>query len=433
MGTQRPRVALILLVLLGINTMNFYDRHLPGVVAEPLRRELGLSDFQLGLLTPAFLLLYMFMGLPFGHLADRGRRGRLLAVGVTVWSLLTAASGMTWNYASLFLARVGVGVGEASCAPTANSLLGDLFPRERRGRAVSLFMLGLPLGLALSSFVGGPVAGVWGWRAAFYVAAVPGLLLGLACWIMPEPPREVAEGQAPSGSPLWRVLCIPTMWWIILSGALHNFNLYALGTFLTPLLQRSHGLTTGQAGVVNGILYGLGGLGIFLGGWVSDWAVRWRPGGRLEVAAASLVVAFPCIYAGLEQPPNHPLTFALIMLPGCLLLYAYYPAVYAAIQDVVEPSARGTAMAVYFFAMYLLGGAMGPTVIGAWSDRIARQALEAGTVASPEAARAVGLHGAMYLIPYVGVALVVVLVAGARAALLEVRRRQMSLGDTPSA
>src|SRR5262249_18288082 len=150
---------------------------------------------------------------------------------------------LAWNFWSLFLMRLGVGIGEATCAPTANSLLGDLFPRAQRARAISIFMLGLPFGLGLSFIVSGNVADLWGWRAAFFVAALPGLVLGvLSLWI-PEPPRGAAEehriGAARrQGSPLLLVLQIPTMWWIILSGALHNFNMYAIGSFLSPYLQR---------------------------------------------------------------------------------------------------------------------------------------------------------------------------------------------------
>src|SRR5437899_1716778 len=380
MDKTRPRLAFTLLVLLGVNTMNFFDRQVPGAVAEPLRKELHLTDAQLGWLTPAFLMLYAVVGIPLGRWADVGRRTRILAVGVTIWSILTAASGLAWNFASLFAARLGVGVGEASCAPTANSLIGDLFPRERRGRAIAVFMLGLPLGLGMSSFVSGYVAHDWGWRAAFFVAAIPGLLLGILSLWIPEPKRGGAEEHHPpvayrQGSPVRAVLRIPTMWWIILSGALHNFNMYAIGTFLAPFLQRHHELTTKQAGYFSAAVYGVGGMGIFLGGWASDWVVRRRVAGRLEVSVLSALIATPCVFFALQQPARHVWAFAAWMVPAFMLLYVYYSGVYAAIQDIIEPELRGTAMAVYFFAMYLLGGALGPVVTGGLSDHFAQQAL----------------------------------------------------------
>lgn len=421
MGLTKPRLYFALMVLLGINTMNFFDRQVPAVVAEPLRKELGLTYTQYGWLTPAFLILYAVLGVPIGRWADVGRRSRILALGVTIWSILTAVSGLAWDFTSLFLARLGVGVGEAACAPTANSLLGDMFPRERRARAISLFMFGLPLGLGLSGIVSGQVAVWWGWRAAFYVAAIPGLILGLLCLWIQDPERGAAEHRSVGasrrpGSPILLVLGIPTMWWIILSGALHNFNMYAIGSFLSPYLQRYHGLRTDYAGYINGIVYGFsGGLGIFLGGWASDWIVRRRIRGRLELAAVASAVAAPCIWMALQQEPYAIWAFAAWMLPGCMFLYVYYSGVYAAVQDIVEPALRGTAMSVYFFAMYLLGGAVGPVITGALTEHYAEQARLAEQAAElSDLHRAVGLHRAMYLIPILCAALVVVLFAGSR-------------------
>src|SRR5438445_1464470 len=193
MGTAQPRLVFTLLVLLGINTMNFYDRQVLGAVGEPIKHEFGLSDAELGLLGSAFIYLYALVGLPLGYWADVGRRKTILAAGASLWSLLTSLSGFAWSPVSLFVMRLGVGVGEASCAPAANSLLGDLFPPERRARALSIFMLGLPLGVGLSFPISGAIAQLWGWRWALLVAGLPGLILAvLALWI-PEPLRGAAE------------------------------------------------------------------------------------------------------------------------------------------------------------------------------------------------------------------------------------------------
>src|SRR5262245_39139565 len=189
MTATRPRLTFTLLVLLGINTMNFYDRQLLGALAEPIKREWQLSDAQVGLLGTAFTLLYAAVGLPLGRWADVGRRTTILLLGVTLWSVMTALSGIAWGFWSLFVFRLAVGIGEASCAPAANSLVGDLVPRERRARALSLFMFGLPLGLGLGFVVGGAMAQEWGWRPALLVAGVPGLALALLMLWVPEPPR----------------------------------------------------------------------------------------------------------------------------------------------------------------------------------------------------------------------------------------------------
>lgn len=419
MKTTTSRLLFTLGVLLAINTMNFYDRQVLGAVAEPVRKELKLNDAQYGWLTPAFLLLYAAVGIPLGRQADRGRRTGILAVGVLLWSVLTALSGLAWSFWSMFALRLGVGIGEASCAPAANSLLGDLFPRERRARALGVFMIGLPLGLALSSLVSGEVAARWGWRPAFLVAGLPGLVLGLLCLVIPEPDRGVAEQhfvgtQRRRGSPLLLVLSIPTMWWIILSGAVHNFNMYALGAFLTPFLQRYHHLSIRQAGWMSSAAYSCGGVGIFLGGWVCDRIVRRRVSGRLEVTTLAAAAAAACVFLALGQGPKEVAGFAAWMLPGCLFLYVYYSGVYATIQDVIEPALRGTAMAVYFCAMYLFA-AFGTVITGSISDYLAGRAAAAeGSPEIADAHRAVALHEALYLVPALGALLVAVLFFASR-------------------
>jgi MFS family permease len=234
MNEKKSAVWFALVVLFAINTMNFFDRQIIGAVAEPIRKEFGLSDASLGALGTAFTLLYAFVGVPLGRLADKiGRKG-ILSAGVFVWSLLTVGSGLAQNFWQIFALRLGVGVGEASCAPAATSLIGDLFPANWRAKALAIFMLGLPVGVALSFAVSGTVAKTYGWRTAFFVAGVPGLLCAIAVLFVREPKRGAAEPhdigeQKRAGSPYKLILAMPTMRWIILSGALHNFNMYAIG------------------------------------------------------------------------------------------------------------------------------------------------------------------------------------------------------------
>src|SRR6266545_2871835 len=220
--------AFALLVLFAINLMNFFDRQIIGGVGEGIRREWGLSDTALGLLGTVFTLLYAVFGLPLGRLSDSTARKWILAGGVFVWSLLTALSGAARSFSQLIVARLGVGVGEATCSPASTSLIGDLFPTSLRARAVAIWMLGLPLGLGLANGAGGWILQNWGWRNAFYVAAVPGLVCAAATLFMREPARGMAEAHAVghrrrAGSPYRLVLLTPTIAWIIVSGALHNF------------------------------------------------------------------------------------------------------------------------------------------------------------------------------------------------------------------
>ncbi len=422
-----PRTGLALGLLFAINALNFYDRHILATVTEPIRKQYGFTDTEMGWLGTAFILLYAVVGVPLGRLADRFNRKRLLSAGLFVWSFLTALSGAAVGFWSLFFTRVGMGVGEAACAPAAASLIGDYFPEARRARAMSVFMLGLPVGAMLSYLGSGWIAQAFGWRAAFFVAGLPGCLLALATLAaMDEPARGAAEiravgGRRRAGSPYLLVLSIPTVWWIILSGALHNFNMYAVASFLPAFLARSHGLDVRQAGFVSGMLLGLaGGAGLFCGGHAADVAARRRPGGRLWLGAMCLAAALPFQLAALGQEGGRPAAFLLWMIPGILLMYVYYSSVYATLQDIVEPSLRGTAMALYFFAMYALGGALGPVGTGRLSDFFARQAAASGVLG--EAARAAGLHRAMYIVPALQLLVALVLYAGSRTAAADRRK-----------
>jgi len=234
MKSENSRAAYALAVLFVINTMNFFDRVIGGALGEPIRREFNLSDSALGALGTAFTLLYAFVGIPLGRWSDRAPRKLILAGAVFLWSALTAVSGLTRTYWQLFATRLGVGVGEAACAPAATSLIGDLYPPSKRARAMSVFMMGLPIGIALSYFVGSYVAHSYGWRAAFFVAGIPGVLAAIAALFITEPVRgtkETAPAKVQTGSPWKTLLSIPTLWWLIASGALHNFNMYALARF----------------------------------------------------------------------------------------------------------------------------------------------------------------------------------------------------------
>lgn len=429
-----------LAILFAINLLNFFDRNLFGALAEPIRHEWSLTDARLGWLATAFTLLYAVAGIPLGRISDRGTRPRILAIGVAVWSLLTAASGLAWNYAALFVTRLGVGIGEASCAPASNSLIGDFYPAKSRSRALGIFMMGLPLGNFLSSYVGGHAAAAYGWRKTCFIACVPGLLLAIFALLIREPGRGAAESSAHAGRPhdgsaYWCVLKIPTMTWLILSGALFNFVMYTVGLFLPALLARYHGLHLKEANTVTALVYGLVGIpGMLLGGWAADRAGKLRPNGRLLTAAIALLIEAPCMWFALDAAPGKILTFSLLMGTGCLLGYFYYSSVYAAIQDVVQPSLRATAMAIYFCAMYLLGGSFGPVITGKLSDHYARAAMAAASQTTiTEASRAAGLHSAMYVVPICILGVAAVLLAASITVARDMRNLQAWMAAPDSA
>lgn len=494
--TTRNKTMFALAVLFAINTMNFFDRQILGAVGETIREEWKLSDVALGTLGTVFTLIYAAVGLPLGRLTDRFTRTWILSAGVAVWSIFTAISGIARNYAELFGARLGVGIGEASCAPASSSLIGDLFPANRRAKAMSIFMMGLPIGIALSFAVSSWITQSHGWRPAFYVAGIPGLICAGLALLLHEPQRGATEVHKISGlqregqnngsvyllllwvivglfyyvylrnkviapllvllfegaasinkvdlylgvvwgvllvvgllrkravdkgmQPFMLVLSIPTMWWLIASGALHNFNMYAIGSFLSPFLQRVHGQTPFRAGMISMVTYGLSGIpGLLLGGFLGDAIMQRKANGRLVVAAISLFLSAPLVYFALGSPIGGMVVFTALMTLGMAAMYVYYSTVYSTIQDVIEPSLRGSAMALYFFAMYVLGASLGPVGMGFLSSYFTERTARAAGVTETtfEALRpfaAQGLHSALYIIPVLGLLLAAVLFAGSR-------------------
>ena len=387
-----------LAVLFLINVLNFYDRQALGAVVEPLRHEFHLTDQQLGAIPTAFVIVYALAGVPLGRLADRWSRKRLLALGVSVWAALTALGGASTGYGMLFVTRLGVGVGEAVCAPAATSWIGDIVPPHGRSRALAGFMMAVPVGIMLSFVVSGPAAQAFGWRMALTLAAAPALLLVPALLFVPEPLRhKKSAGQMTAAS----LLRIPALWWITLSGAIANFIMYSFSYFIAAFLTRFHGMSVAQAGVWSGLGSGAAGMA----GALTVVAI----GGRLRLAAAAALLATPLAWIAIRLPQGEARGAIALLMLAYGLWQMYYGPVYAAIQDIVPPELRATAMSMYFLAMYLCGGAFGPLILGTLSDRFARIA------GGGEAGRAAGLHEAMYVIPLMSAALAVVLWAGDRA------------------
>ena len=425
------RAGYSLAVLFLINLLNFYDRQALGALAEPIRREFHLNDTQLGVLGTMFTLLYAVVGLPFGRLADSWSRKKLLALGMLVWSSLTAASGLVTTYALLVASRLGVGVGEAVCAPAGTSWIGDLFPAAKRSRALAFFMLAVPLGAGLSYMISGPVAQGFGWRAALVLAAAPAVLLLPALVALHEPRRGASETHALAGHDLsaWSLVRIPTLWWITASGALINFNLYALGSFLPAFVTRVHGLSVAQSGFWLGLGHCAAGVfAALLGGVIGDRAIRSRPNGRMLSASACALAAAPLAFWSVLRPPGSPASTILLMCSAYGLLNMYYGMVYSAIHDIVAPALRGTAMSIYFMAMYLCGASFGPFITGRLSDIMARRAaILAGSSAVTEAARAAGLQQAMFVIPALSLGLALVLFAGSQTVADDMESRDRHL------
>ncbi|MFT3800235.1 MAG: MFS transporter [Burkholderiaceae bacterium] len=396
----------VLILLFLANLFNFFDRTIPAVVAEPIRKEWGLSDLQLGLVGSAFTIIYAIAGLPLGRMADTGSRKKIMGWGLAAWSALTGATGVAWNFSSFFVIRLLVGIGEASYAPAATSMIGDLFPAEKRSRATGIFMLGLPLGLLLAFFtIGAIVQAFASWRAPFLVAMVPGMMLAILMFFIREPERGAAEATKVAthaiDHPVRRVLSIPTLWAIIVAGITLNMASYAANGFLVPLVMRYFEMPLSSASIASGVIVGISGLiGLTLGATMADKMHQIGERARLIYGAVSMFGAAALTWLALRSGTGEFTTFVALFAVGWLLQYNFYSVAYPAVQDIVEPRLRATAMAIFFALLYVLGGALGPVLVGALSDHGAQAAMvAAGASTMTDHFKGIGLHGAMVVVP----------------------------------
>lgn len=367
---------LLLWTLLVVYIFNFLDRQIVTILAEPIKRDLDLSDTQLGLLTGlAFALFYAVLGVPIARWADRPKSDRvgLIAGSLVVWSGMTALCGMAGNFVQLLLARVGVGVGEAGCTPAAHSLIADAVPPERRASAIAFYGLGIPIGSLLGTLIGGHLADTVGWRSAFLVVGLPGVALALFVWLMLRDPRRtglVAHAGRPQGSvrEAFAELAASRAYVLIaLAAGLVAFLSYGKGVWALIFFQRTHGLTPSQTGLYVGVGLGLAGLfGTWLGGWLAD---RYGASNRrhmLTGPAIGMAVAAPILFLGYSAD-TWQAAVLLLVLPT-IFNASYYGPAYAAAQTLVRPQTRAVAAAVMVFIQNLVGLGLGPLFFGMLSD-----------------------------------------------------------------
>lgn len=391
----------VMFLLFLANILNFYDRVIPSIVMEPIRHEWGLTDTQIGWINTGFTLMYALAGIPLARLADLGLRKRVMSTGLLLWSALTAINGLVSGFWGFLLARIGIGIGEASYGPAANSLIADLFPENKRGRAMSLFMLGLPIGLLLAFFTTGWVIAFFGnWRAAFFIAAIPGVLLAICIWFINEPPRQTVSAVQKHESS-WKLLKVPTLWVLTGAGLFYNFATYTNTAFMVPLLQRHYSLDIKQASMSVGIIVGITGLvGLPLAGLIADQLHKRFNNGRLLFATTTIAVSALLTAWALLTDDLSVHFFVGLFTFAWFFAYSFYTCVYTVIQEIVAPHLRARAMAIFFAGLYLLGGGLGPVVAGALSDFFANSAmLTAGAVTMNETFKAQGLRLAMLAIP----------------------------------
>jgi MFS transporter, Spinster family, sphingosine-1-phosphate transporter len=384
-----------LAVLTLINLLNYIDRYIVPAVFESLRgSELHLSDTQLGLLMSGFLVVYTLTAPIFGRLGDTGRRPRVLAIGVALWSAATALAGAAWSYTSLLVARATVGVGEAAYGTVGPSLLADYFPERSRGRAFAIFFTAIPVGAALGYIIGGLVDQHWGWRQAFFVAGLPGLVLALLVARLPEPPRGASDAPGrPSAAPAgaaaaYRSLAANRTYRLTILGyAAYTFALGGIATWMTPFLQRVRGLP-GDAATVRfgGIVVLTGLVGTYAGGWLGDALQKRSQQGYLWLSGVATLFAAPLFYLALASPA--PPVYWGAMIGAELLMFASTGPINSVIVNVVDPGIRATAVAVSIFVIHVLGDVPSPFLVGAISDR---RSLDLAVLILPAAALVGGL------------------------------------------
>jgi MFS family permease len=370
-------------VLFAMSLLDFYDRWTLAGVLTILQSDLRLSDAEAGSLNTFFLVAYSVIAPLMGWLGDRVKRTRLLAIGVGVWSVATVGTGLANNLGELRLARSVLGIGEATYGVLAPSILMDLFPRARRARVLSFFLLGMPLGYALGIKLGGWIAETTGdWRIAFFVAGAPGFVAALAALFLPEPVRGLSEGldvealrrhQAfrPSKQDYKDLMVNSSFTYTVFGLAAYTFAFGGMAFWLESFLVRVRGMEKGDAGTLvaaTGFLAAI--LGMTGGGWLADRLQKKVPGALLLVSGTSMLLAVPCILAGLLS--TNATAIGVWMFLAQFLLFANAGPSNAVIAGVVLPNMRATAYAINTFAIHFLGDVWSPLLMGAVSDYFGR-------------------------------------------------------------
>ncbi len=370
-------------LLMGVYTLNFMDRQVMSVLLPQIQKEFSISDTAAGLLHgTAFALFYVTLALPIARWADKTTRVRIIAAATVIWSAMTALCGFARNFAELFLARVGVGVGEAGCSPAVYSLLSGYFPPERRPGAMAIYGAGIPLGSALGLALGGVLAQSLGWRETFWIFGIPGLIVGaIVAFYIKEPPRiaDVGAKSPPFSAALRELLSRRSFIHATLATSLLAFAGFGAGTWAPSFLIRSHGMPVSIIGLALATITILGAVpATIFAGRIADRFVKsdrryhmWLPAMAMAFAVpfsigAVLVPAGDIMLFGFAVPSAY-VTVALFLIPTAANA-TYVGPVLAAIQSMMPENMRAMTIAIFLFSTNLIGLGAGPVAIGYLSD-----------------------------------------------------------------
>jgi len=366
---SNPRVLLALLLLAYI--FNFLDRQILGILAGPIIEDLELTDTEFGTIAGlAFAILYSVLGVPLALIADRTSRSRVVAAALAVWSGFTALCGTAANFWQLFIFRLGVGVGEAGGVAPSYALIADYFPPQRRARALAIFSLGIPIGLASGTLIGAYLAHWINWRAAFIVMGIAGLLIApvMLIFVRDMPRDRSAAAQAPPLTGAFSTIARkPTFWLMALSASCSSLAGYGLALWTPSVLERSFGFTLIERGQFLASILLIGGtFGVFAGGWLADRLGQGDRSWYARLPAIAWLITAPAFVIGL-MTDDPWIAWPLLLIPNALNILWLGPVV-TAVQHLVPQAQRATASASFLLINNLIGLGVGPTLIGALSD-----------------------------------------------------------------
>jgi MFS family permease len=386
----------VVVILMIAYIFSFIDRYIANILIEPMKKDMGINDTQAGLLIGAsFALFYATLGIPIGRLADTKNRKNIITWGIALWSVMTAVCGLAKNYTQLFLARMGVGVGEATLSPAAYSLIADYFPKERLATALSVYSMGIYLGSGLAYIIGGfilekvaplgvialPMVGeIFSWQLVFFFVGLPGLLVALLVFFIKEPIRKGIGNQhislyemfiylKKSGKP-FGLLCIGSALFCIIS--------YAAGIWIPTFLIRVHQMPIAQVSSFMGpATMFFSPLGLIIGGRLADyWTKKRIIGAKIKVCLFVALLWIPFNFGYTLAPTL--LTAQILLVPFLVLLSASIGVGAAAVQELVPANMRSTASAIYLFSQNLVGLGLGPVSVGFLNDYIFQDPMAIG-------------------------------------------------------
>ena len=356
--------------------INFVDRQIFGILIEPIRLEIDLSDTQLGLLGGiAFAIFYTFAGIPIARWADVGVRKNIVALALVIWSVMTMFTSTAKGFGTLLIARVGVGIGEAGCSPPIHSLISDMYPEEERATALSTYALGIPIGAAIGTLLGGWIGEYFGWRMAFMVVGLPGIIVAIVVFFtVREPPRghsepdhvQVKKDLVPLADTLRFLWSLRAFRHLSFAGALHAFVGYGVGLFIPAFFMRVHGFGLAETSTYLFLIGLTGIIGTYLGGYLGDRMGKKDKRWYMGIPGIATIISVP--FAVLFYTTGDPMLAIVLAIPGAILGPMYLGPTFAMTQTLVPPAMRSTASAILLFVLNLIGLGLGPVFAGFLSD-----------------------------------------------------------------